>query len=178
LDWDSFARQSVAWMRQCGRRRIALIGLGESPILEGTERELARVGLPAPPAWVLTAKHPPTANAITQLLMSLPRSARPDGIIVVDDDVVGYVWEGLKASGVQLGKTLDVVSHVNWPWPAVSGVPVRRLGYDMRDALRRSLDMIDAMRAGRTFQRLELIPAIFEESVEKPSDRLKESSPA
>jgi hypothetical protein len=165
LDVESFARQAVRWMLERGRKRIALMGLGDAPILESTERVMAKAGVPVPPAWRLLARYPPSANAITQLLMSLPKGRRPDGVIVVDDDIVEFVCAGLQVSGAELGRSLDVVSHVNWPWPAVAGLPLRRLGHDMRDTLRRGLDMIDAVRCGEPMPPMVLIPAVFEESV-------------
>ncbi len=175
LDVDSFAQQAVSWMLERGRKRIALMGLGDAPIVKSTEQMLAKAGVPVPPAWRLLTRYPLGVSAIAQLLMSLPKGRRPDGIIVVDDDIVEFVCAGLEVAGAELGRSLDVVSHVNWPWPAISGLPLRRLGYDMRDTLRCGLDMIDAARRGEEMTSLVLIPAVFEESV-APSTNLMPGS--
>jgi hypothetical protein len=40
---------------------------------------------------------------------------RPDGLIILDDNLAGPALQGLAQAGVRLGQDLDVVTHCNFP---------------------------------------------------------------
>lgn len=154
LDWDSFAKQAVARLRAANKSKIALIGLGEAPILVAIERELAHAGITVPPAWRLTTGHPPIGGvAIAQLLMSLPKKQRPDGIILVDDDITEPVTRGILQSG-NYDPSILVLSHANYPVLPQTAFPIEFIGYDLEAVLRAGFQMILSMRMNRPTERI------------------------
>ena len=66
-------------------------------------------------------------------------------------------------AGVQVPVELEVVAHTNFPWPTSNMLPVKRLGYDVRQTLNTCIDLIDGQRRGEVMPRETIIPPVFEE---------------
>jgi hypothetical protein len=171
MDFRSLIDRALDELAAAGRRRIATMRAFEMPedfekyLAEG----LARRGMVSPAYWQLgtftaTAKW---ARNITHLLMRPGQADRPDGLFVIDDNLVPHVTVGLIEAGVRVGEDVDVVAHCNFPYPTSSVVPVRRLGYDARSVLTACLELVDTQRQGRRAPAVTRIPAVFEEEVEQ-----------
>ena len=169
-DTQTFFDKAIGALAEAGCRRIATI----NP--HGLEDEVAQAcrisgdfGMETRPFWnhFLYPQHPQTAKSLAHLLMSLPASERPDGLIVSDDNLVECATSGVVAAGVRVPEELAIVAHCNFPWAASSVVPVRRLGFDARAVLHTAFDLIDAMRRHEAVPPFTNISSIFESELPK-----------
>ena len=151
-----------------GRTRIAVL-LAEG-LLEGQVRRietvLKRNGIEIPPFWIQRAAlhTPASAQGIVHLLMQ--GSPRPDGLLILDDNLVEGACAGLIAAGIRVPQDVDVVAHHNFPLRPAGALPIHRIGFDARTILRECMDLIAMQRRGETPQALKLVPASFEEEME------------
>ena len=60
---------------------------------------------------------------------------------------------------------VDVIVHANYPWPVPSALPVRYLGFDCREVLRRCVEVLDGQRTCQLPEMHTQIPAVFEDEV-------------
>ena len=63
---------------------------------------------------------------------------------------------------------LEIVAHCNFPWPTPSLLPVRRIGYDVRDFLRQAIESIDEQRRGEPVRQRWVHPTFEDELVGTP----------
>lgn len=170
MDLHSLIDRALDALASAGRRRIATMRAFEMPgdfekyLAEG----LARRGMVSPGRWQLgtSAATAGWARNITNLLMHAGQAERPDGLFVIDDNLVPHVTAGLIEAGVRVGEDVDVVAHCNFPYPTSSVVPAKRLGYDARTVLAACLRLVDLQRQGHRTPAETHIPAVFEEEVE------------
>ena len=121
--------------------------------------------LPRMPQTV-SLSEPESARNCVHLLMHPGQAERPDALLISNDNLVEHASAGVIAAGVHVPDDLDVVAHCNFPWPAPSVLPVRRLGYDARALLKACIDSIDEQRQGRV-PATAVIPARFENELEQ-----------
>ena len=149
-----------------GHRRIAAIHPVQFDVEIQRDYEkfatlLASHGLePMPNRWMpVNLNTPETASFCSRSLMLLPRSMRPDVLIIEDDNLVPAATRGLRDSDPAQRKRLDVIAHTNFPCPTEAVVPVRRIGYDIRELLERCRAAIDDQRDGKKIadQTIDLI---------------------
>jgi len=119
-----------------------------------------------PPCWDLSLSldAPEAAMNIMRLMMRAGQVDRPDGLIITNDNLVDDTIAGLLAERVRVPDDMEVVAHCNFPWPPVKTMPIKRLGLDVPDLLRRGIDLIDRKRTGQDIPSLVNIPAVWEDS--------------
>jgi len=84
------------------------------------------------------------SEKITRLLLEAPRSKRPNAIMVADENLAPGVLKAIRERGLQPGKDICVVAHMNWPGPAKKLDPdVHWLGYRVEDTLTRALELLE-----------------------------------
>jgi DNA-binding LacI/PurR family transcriptional regulator len=173
LDAHSFIDKALDYLRARGRRRVAVLSGITSPseFHRNMAAGIAARGMTTRPYWTQRASisEPETARNCAHLLMmpvlDAGEAQRPDGLIVTDDNLVEHASIGLIASGVRVGDEADVVVHCNFPWPMPSVVPVKRLGYDIRQLLEVCIASIDRYRRGDRPPEFTSLPALFEDEV-------------
>jgi DNA-binding LacI/PurR family transcriptional regulator len=144
-----------------------VLGLAEWPqdYWQWFARDVASRGMSTKEYWVQAlarSAHRSAAN-LTHLLMHKGQQDRPDGLLIMDDNLLEHGTQGLLAAGVRVPDELDVVAHTNFPWPTPSAVPVRRLGFDVRRILAVSLDRIDQQRRNEQAPHMTTVRAAFED---------------
>ena len=164
----SFLNKSLDWMKKRNRSRIAVISHPDQQVLEEFQGAVSKRGLKTNPYWSIpiSLDHPETATYVVGLLFSGSQEERPDGLIVADDNLVEYVQKALVGMDLRIPEDLEILVHCNWPWETPSVLPVSRLGYDVRQIMRKCVDTIDGLRAGQTIPQHQKIPATFEEDLE------------
>jgi DNA-binding LacI/PurR family transcriptional regulator len=166
----SFFQRALEAVAASGRTQVACIGLPndmQDEVRDGAKR----FGLETRPIWWqgVHVNAPEMARNIAHLLMSQTQAARPDALIISDDNLVEHVMGGLTAAGVRVPKELEIIAHCNFPWPAPSVLPAQRLGFDARAVLRTSIELIDRQRRGETVPPVTKIEAVFEEELRRKS---------
>jgi DNA-binding LacI/PurR family transcriptional regulator len=169
--YGSFLSRAVEYLASRGRRRIAHLRL----VSKRNEREsfdaaLRRTGVECRDYWVQSAYLGPMAETVpgvVKLLMQLDGDKRPDALIIYDDNLVENAVTGLMASGVKIPSELEVVAHFNYPMLAPTTLPMKWLGFDCRAWLRKCVEVLEMQRRGLTPAAETVIPAVFEDELEK-----------
>ena len=163
FDVLGFAEHAMTWLKSRGRQRIAVITTMSGHGVPWSE-VISHHGFESRRGWLLHLPlgHSATVQAVAALLTDPDIHPRPDAVIVEDDNLVGDVLAGFAAVGARIGTDLDIVTHTNWPLPVPAPRGVRRLGFDLVEALRQSVALIDDLRAGLNPQPPPALPARFE----------------
>jgi DNA-binding LacI/PurR family transcriptional regulator len=152
-------------LEACGRRRVAVVARPEQ--VAGAQAVLAERGLETPPYWVhaINPLTPEGARNIVHLLMSGSPRCRPDGLVILDDNLTPHATAGVADAGVRVPRDLLAISHCNFPHPTPNAVPVVRLGYDVREVLRAGLELLEAQRRGKNAPGEAEAPVVEEQDV-------------
>jgi hypothetical protein len=157
-DYQDLLRHCIKRLARAGRRGISLLASGPlPPELEtawpGLLKEHEMVTRESWQHYVLTGI-PEAANHLTQLLMEC--GERPDGLIVLDDNLLPGVSDGLITSNVA-PDSLTVVAHCNDPFPTRSEFPVERVSFDTHQLLEDCLEMLEDQQGGDPVPPLTLL---------------------
>jgi DNA-binding LacI/PurR family transcriptional regulator len=166
FDGDGWQQRAFDQLAAQGRKRVALLMLNAPSYMdEVLDKLCVERGLSMPLHWRHTvgAYNASEARRIVQLLMQLPPSERPNGLVITDDNLVEHALAGLVAARVHVPEDIAVVGHCNFPYPPPSVVPITRLGYHIGQALRICLDLLDRQRRGEVVPKRTTLPALFEE---------------
>lgn len=168
---DHLIGRALDYLAERKRRRIAVITIAASAAtrayVESIHAAVKQRGMELQPYWLLGVdlNYPATAASIAQLLMHGDQRVRPDGLFIADDNLVEHTAVGLVEAGVRVPKDLAVVGHCNFPWPTPTVLPMRRLGYDVREVLLACLDVMQRQRAGKRVPDETIIAPRFEDEV-------------
>lgn len=150
LDYEDLVGKAFDWLQQQGRRRIAMLGIGTqaTDMQDWLSQELSKRGMETRPYWqqMVYGGGVGTARDVMHLMMHSGQNEYPDGLLVLDDNLLPYGTQGIVDAGFDMDGRLDVVSHANLPWPTPSAVPVKRIGYDVHRVLECGLDLIERQR--------------------------------
>jgi len=165
---EQFMEQALNYLASRGRHRIAIFDNAHFTHNEThLQQLLAAHDMVSPPRWTIpmSIELPATARYVTRLMMRAGQSDRPDGLVVMNDNLVDETIAGLVAEGIKVPDDLEVVAHCNFPWPPVNILPIKRLGVDVRNLLRLGIDLIDRRRRGETVPQDIILPTVFEEAI-------------
>jgi DNA-binding transcriptional regulator YhcF (GntR family) len=164
IRFGPWLERALEYLAARGRRKVALIqGAGVAPPDAAMVR---RLGLSIKPYMVqaMIYSQPESARPLAHLMVRREQADAPDALVIADDNLVEYATAGIVDAGVRVPEDLEVVAHCNFPWPTPSALPVRRLGYDVREYLRHALASIGDRRCGHGGPARTLHP-IFEDEM-------------
>lgn len=163
LDYPGFMRRAIEALAGQGRRRVAMLGIGDHNSLqpEMFRQAAAALGLSVPPGWCLPIVDRTLAEALVHLLVSLPPGQRPNGLLLADDHLIEPATRGLLQAGVKVPEDLAVLAHCNWSSPVACPLPIMRLGFEPQAVIRAAVERIDAIRRGAPILGELAIPAVF-----------------
>lgn len=167
VDSLSMVKRGLEWLANRGRRRVAIIRISDYGQDWNWKGYFEQAGLEFHPQWVLGVGRcdPSAVQTLIPLLMDYPAGQRPDGVFIIDDNLVDYTAIALASQGCKLGEDLDIVAHCNWPTPEAQMLPMRRIGFHVGHMLERCIDVIDMQRRGETPPEAQRIPARFEDEL-------------
>lgn len=152
--------------RSEGRRRLAIITTfnHRGPACDAIVDCARTHGLQTRHAWIhyFESRSNPSARAVAELLMSLPRRQRPDAVYINDDHLVREAVLGLADARVRVPQDLSVIAYANFPNQQSLALPVTRLGPDIGHVLRVAVGLIEDQIAGRKPPPLTILPPVFE----------------
>lgn len=173
LDQPQVVEAALDHLQQRGRRRIAVLASGQGAFtgrrLEHLNTQLARRGMQTRPYW-LQAIDPHQHEAVrnnSHLLMQCRE--QPDGLVILDDNLEEHAAAGLIAAGASVPADLDVVAHCNFPSGSYPTIPLRRVGFDLREVLLEAIRLIDRQRAGESVTSVHRVKPKFDAEVADPS---------
>jgi len=163
----AFIEKSLDYLESRNCRRIAFIlapGL-QGDFTEQLKKSFARRKLVFVPQWhqVCNLEYAEAAANVVRLLMSLPKSERPNAILVGDDNFIEPVCEGLKLAGIKVPEELEIVSHCNFPRTSLPTLPVKLIGYDIHGLLLRCLEILRLQKSSGNIMKANFIDACADE---------------
>lgn len=176
FDVGLFIEKALNYLAERNRKRIALISSAGTSLprefQDIFQKGMADRGMVSHPYWrqAVTSSDMTWARNLVHLLMERGHNERPDALIITDENLVDHTTSGLVAAGVAVPEECDVVSHCSYPCQSASVLPYRRLGYDVREALDRCLEVIDLQRQGSRAPAEIKVPALFEDELEPEAD--------
>ena len=170
-DEDQFLSRAVMHLRERGRRRLAYLGVPGSN-WEAVAAKAGALGMEVRPHWVQIGNqgYPAPAAHVMRLLARLPHDERPDCLMITDDNLVEPACRGLRAENLRVPEDMEIVAHCNFPAPALD-VPVRWLGYDIRNLLRTTAELLLRWRAAETHPAVVQVPLEFDWEVQARPER-------
>lgn len=167
-DSPAMIRRGLGWLAQRGRRRVAMVRVSDYGAAWDWRSFYEEAGLDYRPQWVQAVGRcdPSVLQTLIPLLMDYPAEQRPDGLFIVDDNLVAHAAAAVTQMHLRIGLDLDLVAHCNWPCPTPSPLPIRRIGFHTGHLLARCLEAIDAQRRGEPPPPVQLVPALFEDEAE------------
>ena len=167
--YQRFVERAVERLAGRNRRRIAVISatVMEMKHLDFLSSAFQRHGLTFHEPWVQGGDllHPEWTVRLTRLLLSVPPAERPDGIVVVDDNLAEAVVEGVRQAGVHVPEELEIVAHANFPLEKRLPLPAWRLGLDNRSVLLRAIAILQQQQRGEKPAVITHVPWVFEEEL-------------
>lgn len=161
-----FTEPAIAYLHSRGKKRLAFVLVTDmDPVREPEIKAvLSEHGLPFMP-YSVQCVHPAEsrwAANLAHLFARLPQDERPEGIVILDDNLVEHFCAGLVAAGIRVPDDMEIVAHCNFPCPAPSVLPIARLGYDLHEMLLACMGIINRMRAGETAAMQTVVKPRFE----------------
>ena len=169
LDSHAFVDRSLDYFVARGRKRVAALMVPghAGDYMDHFRRDCQQRGLEHRSWWLQVSAQAAakwSANMVELLLRGAP-GERPDALMVSDDNLVEHASAGVIASGLRTPDDLDVVGHCNFPWPAASVLPIKRLGFDAHEVLARCVEIIDLQRQGKPVAERTVVPPRFEDEL-------------
>jgi len=148
-DWHAFYQLAFKRLASQGKKRIAVITCDSSPELPKTLAKLAsslRVDCAEEHVQVVHPDHLHLTRRVIPLLFSAPERARPDALIIGDDNLV----EHATASLLTLPRLAPaIVAHACVPHAPVCHLPCETLVFDNVQLVQKCVEIIREQRAGR-----------------------------
>lgn len=173
VDTLDMCNRMVHWLRKDQqRRRIAAVAMWENSamLLDHLEsRGILRRH------WALTVGRDNATDVekLVTLLMDYPGSERPDGLMILDDNLTERALFGLVRRGLKIGEEISVIAHCNWPWAVPCLAPVQRVGFHARHLLEVGVHCFERIQAGEPLDDQQIkLPALFEEESLSPAPAL------
>jgi GntR family transcriptional regulator of arabinose operon len=164
LDQGDVFEKSLNYLEGLGHRRIAVLTSSASSINYETEitAKISARGMETRPQWIQSAsvQNPYWARNCMHLLMRLEQSERPDALIVTDDNLLSCAVLGLSASGVRVPEDLTIVTACNFPDYAQPSLPMKRIGFDLKAAVRTCVDLLSRKKRGESVPHLTNVEVI------------------
>lgn len=170
LDPRSFLERAIERLRAQGRRRVGLIASAtlSQPVMSFFHEAADRAGLETSPRWVhgISLRFPLWARHAVRAIMQGSADERPDALIVTDDHLVEATLAGLMDEQRPIPESVEVIAHCNFQGHGqASGLPVRRLGYVVRDLLLLAIDLIHKKSRGENVAALHRMRPLFDHEV-------------
>lgn len=168
MDYRALIEMAVNKLVASGRSRLSLIMARMAPDhIRMFKEAVEKQGAQTSNAWiqVLHESHKAMAGNLIELLMNPNQKQRPDGMIILDDNLVEHVTIAMMDAGLRVKEDLDIVAYSNFPLPAVSAFPVYRMGFDSRQLLENCLAAIDGQNANQTSNFQTLIKPVSEPEI-------------
>lgn len=149
-----------------GAKRIAVLDLSNHPHPQIVQ-QIQDCGLKSQPSWIqyVSRDFPQAARQIVWLLFELPASKRPDGLLILDDNLMEQVLLGLADCKVQVGRNVQILAHHNWPSEQLNAWPIRRFGMHIGQMLVAASQTLQHIRDGKDVPNYQCMPCWFDDQV-------------
>jgi DNA-binding LacI/PurR family transcriptional regulator len=144
LDSRSCVNKVMEYAKTQGAKKIGAISKGDQSLRYCVAEAAAEYGLETRPEWNLAAPEKFIEGVVNlvKLLMAQDPDKRPDTLYITDDNLITLVQSTLIEIGVKVPDELKLICHYNFPENTDTVLPVKKIGYDVRDILNKGVDLI------------------------------------
>jgi hypothetical protein len=164
-------KQVLPRFQELHAQRIAVMDLSHHPHQDIHEK-IQAYGLSSKQSWMqyVSRDFLNAARRITWLWFELSRIQRPDGLLILDDNLLEHVLAGLEDMGVKPGKDVQIISRTNWPVEHLAQRSVHRFGFHAGQILVTSCRTLQALKRGEQVPAYQAMPFWFDDQVPKSID--------
>ncbi len=175
-DSSGILSEMIKYLSERKRKKASLIMYSrqfhEPSYLDDAVKELKKHGIQTCDFWIhgVDILFPKSSANITKLMMR-DGNSRPDSIIVLDDNLLPGVIEGLHASKVRIPEDVDLVAMVNFPYDENLEAPVKMFGFDIPEQLRLAKLKLEAMRQNLKYEKTTTIKFVSDTEFAKEAGK-------
>lgn len=158
-DWISMTNLALEQLKQHHARKAALIMIAttDQRVIESIEKTVLASDLQSCPEWIqgvfqLSSQHS-WGGRLIALLYKQGMPDVPDGLIVLNENLLPSILAELKRLGLKPGKDVHVVSHCNIPAIHAFQKNVDYVAFNQETLLSRSIEALEAVRCGKPVQK-------------------------
>jgi DNA-binding LacI/PurR family transcriptional regulator len=167
---EAFYSKALDYLAGRGKRRVGFVLCSDGGgSYEGRYAKVSEMvsghGLTTRPYWVQggTVDMKQWVAHGVEAMLHCAEADRPDALIIRDDNFVPAVTARLRQTGLRFPADVEIVAHCNYPEPTPSAVPAVRLGYDVREVVRRCFDLLRRSRRGEDLPEEMSIQPVFQQ---------------
>ena len=161
-DYRMLAQMAVERLLLRGVSRVAVLMAARTreTVVAEVEQRVRDSGAICRPEWVHGIHHLPEgvweASRLIRLLCTPAQPERPDGLIVLNENLLPPVLAGLRECGIVPGREVQIVSHCNIPLARELPEGLDYIGFNAKSLLLHSIDRLRQPR--REAKGVEFIP--------------------
>jgi DNA-binding LacI/PurR family transcriptional regulator len=165
-------RQMVLYMAKEKRTKVSLIMSSRQyqipGFIDSILTELDNCKLEIHDCWIQGADllFPKSVKNITQLIMYDPKF-RPDGIIILDDNLISGVIDGLTTCNLQNPEEVKLAAVTNFPYCEKLKLPVKMFGFDITRQIKVAKAKLEAIAKGLPYEQKTSLKYISDNDYQK-----------
>ncbi|HBC87729.1 MAG TPA: hypothetical protein DCZ94_12290 [Lentisphaeria bacterium] len=170
VDYISMIDKMISYLKKRERRRIAIITNSETPreYMEHFKKKVQENGMTTHPSWIhgvcLCKDALPWCSSVFELLMSGSREARPDALVILNENITPFISSAISKSSLMIPDDIEIVSHCNFPFNSTND-HIHRIGFDINLILNRCICEIDSLHKKNSKPCSEELPAIDQDEI-------------
>ncbi len=152
LNTESCVNKVIEYAKGHGIKKIGVISKGQQSLAEEFPEIAEKNHVCVKPEWVVAApeKYIDGVRNLTRLLMALGPEKRPEALYITDDNLITPVQSTLIELGIKVPEDIRLICHFNFPDSTETVLPVKKIGYDVRDILKTGIAKIQCHYNGTT----------------------------
>lgn len=156
-DWVSMTNLALEQLKQQHVRKAALVMFATTDlhVAESIEKNMLASDLQTCPEWIQGVFQSTCCSWGGRLISLLYKQGNPeipDGLIVLNENLLPSILAELKRLGLKPGKDVHVVSHCNLPRLHPFQKNVTYVAFNQETLLSKSIEALEAVRCGKAVQ--------------------------
>jgi len=166
LDYTSVIDEGLDALKRLGARDVAMVTNAELPedFVAHYVRAAREKGLRAPEEWMqacpLGLREALWTSNMAKLLFSPEMRRRPEGLLILNDNLAPHVFRTLSSLGLTPGKDVQVASLTNAPGSRTIPPGVKRLCFDTRRVFERAFEFFRRRESARPVDGVSVVKAL------------------
>ncbi len=154
-DWIAMTKFAIEQLKELGARKIAVIilALASPQFAERIEKLVLESDVESCPEWIQgvfqQTPHAPWTARLIELLYKPGMPETPDGLIVLNENLLPSIVGALKRRKIKPGTDVHVISHCNIPADKPHLKNIGYIAFNFSTLLDNSIKAMENLRAGK-----------------------------
>jgi hypothetical protein len=152
LDYGMLISRALDYLQARGRTKVALLANTTLPLehIECFRQEIRKRKLESDEHWIqgagIDAFSPPWTVNLVRLMMRQGQNGRPDGLIVLNQNMAGLALKAIHHEELLPGRDIDIVAHASFPMANPAEGAMKRFGFDVRSMVGLCVEALETLR--------------------------------